>query len=118
MSKDNTRDGSGGFTSVRAGGVGYRYVTLYFRSQRGGEINFDVGIYADPSRVGGGAVQTNYAPQPAVHAPYAPQPTYPVHQPAYTAQQIGWNAQPPPLPQRPPQYGWNYPPPNQTYGRY
>lgn len=95
MIKDNARDGSGGFATVESGGVNYRYVTIYFRSQRGGDINFDVGIYGDASSAGGnsGAIQ-----------------------PAYTASQIGWRPQPPP--QLPPQqpYGWVYPPPNQ-YGR-
>lgn len=107
MFKDNRRDGNGAFTKVESGGVGYRNAVIYFRSQRGGDINFDVGIYADPTRAGGGG---NVQPQ------YSGQASYPAVQPAYTAQQTGWHPQPPPMPQRPPQYGWNYPPPNQTFG--
>lgn len=100
MIKDNARDGSGGFATVKSGGVGYRSVLMYFRTQRGGDINFDVGIYGDQSGVGGGAIQSGVRGGAI--------------QPAYTAQQMGWRPQPPPLPPQQ-QYGWNYP--QNQYGR-
>lgn len=101
MIKDNARDGSGGFATVKSGGINYRNAVIYFRSQRGGDINFDVGIYSDAPSAGfgggGGGGGAVYAPQPA-----------------YTASQIGWRPQPQPIPPQQP-YGWVYPP-NQ-YGR-
>lgn len=83
MMKDNARDGTGAFATVQSGGVNYRHVVIYFRTQRGGDINFDVGIYGDGSR-------------PAVQPPYTN--SYPP---------IGWN-QPPQQQPPSPQYGWNY----------
>lgn len=108
MLRDNFRDGRGAFTRVDSGGVGYRHAVIYFRSQGGGDIVFDVGIYADPSRAGGGG---GFQPQPQ----YSAQPSYPAVQPAYNP---GWRPQPqpqPPIQQHQPQYGWNYPTPNHTY---
>lgn len=43
--KDNERDGSGGYPSISAGGVGQRFVKIKLKSQRGNGLNFTVSIY-------------------------------------------------------------------------
>ncbi|XP_075986224.1 putative salivary secreted peptide [Anticarsia gemmatalis] len=43
--KDNERDGSGGYPSISAGGIGQRFVKIKLKSQRGGGLNFTVTIY-------------------------------------------------------------------------
>lgn len=43
--KDNDRDGSGGYPSISAGGVGQRFVKIKLKSQRGYGFNFTVSIY-------------------------------------------------------------------------
>ncbi|KAI5644687.1 transcription activator MBF2 domain-containing protein [Phthorimaea operculella] len=42
---DNYNDGSGGYATIRAGGVGQRFVNVHLKSQRGGGFNFTVTIY-------------------------------------------------------------------------
>ncbi|PZC71300.1 probable salivary secreted peptide [Helicoverpa zea] len=43
--KDNDRDGTGGYPSISAGGVGQRFVKIKLKSQRGSGLNFTVTIY-------------------------------------------------------------------------
>ncbi|XP_063394709.1 probable salivary secreted peptide [Cydia fagiglandana] len=43
--KDNDRDGSGGYPTISAGGIGQRFVKIKLKSQRGGGLNFTVTIY-------------------------------------------------------------------------
>lgn len=43
--KDNNHDGSGGYPTVSAGGVGQRFVKLKLKSQRGSGFNFTVTVY-------------------------------------------------------------------------
>ncbi|XP_041971623.1 probable salivary secreted peptide [Aricia agestis] len=43
--KDNDRDGSGGYPTISAGGVGQRFVKIKLKSQRGNGFNFTVTIY-------------------------------------------------------------------------
>ncbi|KAJ8708305.1 hypothetical protein PYW07_010430 [Mythimna separata] len=43
--KDNDRNGSGGYPSISAGGVGQRFVKIKLKSQRGSGLNFTVTIY-------------------------------------------------------------------------
>lgn len=43
--KDNTHDGSGGWPSISAGGVGQRFVKLKLKTQRGCGHNFTISIY-------------------------------------------------------------------------
>lgn len=80
MIKDNATDGTGGFAMIKAGGINYRFVVIYFKSQTGSDIRFSVEIYAEP---------------------YAAQPAYP----NAVAQPAGWI-----YPQQnnyQPQYGFN-----------
>uniref|UniRef100_A0A2A4JR86 Salivary secreted peptide n=1 Tax=Heliothis virescens TaxID=7102 RepID=A0A2A4JR86_HELVI len=43
--KDNERDGTGGYPSISAGGIGQRFVKIKLKSQRGSGLNFTVTIY-------------------------------------------------------------------------
>ncbi|KAL0811019.1 hypothetical protein ABMA28_010303 [Loxostege sticticalis] len=43
--KDNDRDGTGGYPTIAAGGVGQRFVKIKLKSQRGYGFNFTVTIY-------------------------------------------------------------------------
>ncbi|CAH2058263.1 unnamed protein product, partial [Iphiclides podalirius] len=43
--KDNDRDGTGGYPTVSAGGIGQRFVKIKLKSQRGYGLNFTVTIY-------------------------------------------------------------------------
>nr|AFH57149.1 REPAT29 [Spodoptera exigua] len=43
--KDNERDGSGGYPSISAGGIGQRFVKIKLKSQRGSGLNFTITIY-------------------------------------------------------------------------
>ncbi|XP_063834263.1 probable salivary secreted peptide [Ostrinia nubilalis] len=43
--KDNVRDGTGGYPTVSAGGVGQRFAKIKLKSQRGYGFNFTVTIY-------------------------------------------------------------------------
>nr|XP_031834596.1 probable salivary secreted peptide [Nomia melanderi] len=43
---DQNTDGNGGYVNLTQGGPGYNNVTLKFRTQRGGGINFIVEVYA------------------------------------------------------------------------
>lgn len=43
--KDNDIDGTGGYPTVSAGGVGQRFVKIKLKSQRGDGFNFTVTIY-------------------------------------------------------------------------
>lgn len=43
--KDNYRDGSGGYATIGAGGVGQKFVKIKLKSQRGGGLNFTTTIY-------------------------------------------------------------------------
>ena len=43
--KDNVKDGSGGYPSISAGGIGQRFVKIKLKSQRGCGLNFTVSIY-------------------------------------------------------------------------
>ncbi|VVC86900.1 unnamed protein product [Leptidea sinapis] len=43
--KDNDRDGTGGYPTISAGGVGQRFVRIKLKSQRGYGLNFTVTIY-------------------------------------------------------------------------
>ncbi|CAH0714894.1 unnamed protein product, partial [Brenthis ino] len=43
--KDNWTDGTGGYATILAGGVGQRFVKIKLKSQRGSGFNFTVTIY-------------------------------------------------------------------------
>lgn len=43
--KDNDKDGTGGWPTVSAGGIGQRFVKIKLKSQRGYGLNFTVTIY-------------------------------------------------------------------------
>ncbi|CAH0714892.1 unnamed protein product, partial [Brenthis ino] len=43
--KDNYIDGTGGYPTISAGGVGQRFVKIKLKSQRGNGFNFTVTIY-------------------------------------------------------------------------
>ncbi|CAG9792501.1 unnamed protein product [Diatraea saccharalis] len=43
--KDNDKDGSGGYPTIAAGGVGQRFVKMKLKSQRGNGFNFTITIY-------------------------------------------------------------------------
>lgn len=43
--KDNERDGTGGYPTISAGGIGQRFVKIKLKSQRGNGFNFTVTIY-------------------------------------------------------------------------
>lgn len=43
--KDNERDGTGGYPTISAGGVGQRFVKIKLKSQRSYGFNFTVTIY-------------------------------------------------------------------------
>ncbi|XP_068624017.1 probable salivary secreted peptide [Battus philenor] len=43
--KDNERDGSGGYPTISAGGIGQRFVKIKLKSQRGYGFNFTITIY-------------------------------------------------------------------------
>lgn len=43
--KDNERDGTGGYPTIAAGGVGQRFVKIKLKSQRGYGFNFTVTLY-------------------------------------------------------------------------
>ncbi|XP_061705401.1 probable salivary secreted peptide [Cydia pomonella] len=43
--KDNDHDGTGGYPSISAGGIGQRFVKIKLKSQRGSGFNFTVTIY-------------------------------------------------------------------------
>lgn len=81
--KDNATDGTGGFAMIKAGGINFRYVVIYFKSQTGSDIRFSVDIYSQPS-----GIQPNYphnAAPPAAGWIY-PQNNYPPnnYQPQYS----------------------------------
>lgn len=48
MIKDQAKDGSGGYATIKEGGFNYRHVTINFKSQRGKDIQFAVDIYGSP----------------------------------------------------------------------
>ncbi|XP_022115365.1 probable salivary secreted peptide [Pieris rapae] len=43
--KDNERDGTGGYPTISAGGIGQRFVKIKLKSQRGSGMNFTITIY-------------------------------------------------------------------------
>lgn len=43
--KDNEKDGTGGYPTIAAGGVGQRFVKIKLKSQRGSGFNFTVTVY-------------------------------------------------------------------------
>ncbi|CAG4966121.1 unnamed protein product [Colias eurytheme] len=43
--KDNERDGTGGYPTISAGGIGQRFAKIKLKSQRGNGFNFTVTIY-------------------------------------------------------------------------
>ncbi|XP_026752404.1 probable salivary secreted peptide [Galleria mellonella] len=43
--KDNERDGTGGYPTISAGGIGQRFVKIKLKSQRNYGFNFTVTIY-------------------------------------------------------------------------
>lgn len=43
--KDNEKDGSGGYPTISAGGIGQRFVKIKLKSQRGSGMNFTITIY-------------------------------------------------------------------------
>lgn len=43
--KDHEKPGEGGYATVKAGGVGQRFVSLKLKSQRGNGFNFTIKIY-------------------------------------------------------------------------
>lgn len=43
--KDHERDGSGGYPTISAGGLGQRFVKIKLKSQRGSGFNFTVTLY-------------------------------------------------------------------------
>ncbi|KAJ8708650.1 hypothetical protein PYW08_010032 [Mythimna loreyi] len=43
--KDNKRDGSGGYPTIKAGGVGQNFVRIKLETQRGEGMNFTITIY-------------------------------------------------------------------------
>ncbi|XP_053620099.1 probable salivary secreted peptide [Plodia interpunctella] len=43
--KDNEYDGSGGYPTISAGGVGQRFAKIKLKSQRGNGFNFTITIY-------------------------------------------------------------------------
>lgn len=76
--RDNSKSGTGAFAMVKEGGINYRYVKMYFKSQTGGDIKFTVDIYAD------GGIRTNAQAQPAGWIPQnVPQSNYPNAYPNY-----------------------------------
>lgn len=46
--KDNETDGTGGFAMIKEGGIHYKHVVIYFKSQTGHDIRFAVDIFAQP----------------------------------------------------------------------
>lgn len=49
--KDNSKRGTGGFATVREGGINFRYVKIFFKSQTGGDIKFVVELYANSNTI-------------------------------------------------------------------
>lgn len=100
--KDLDKYGSGGFASIQEGGINYRHVKIYFKSQRGGDIKFSVNVIANSTASTPHNQQQfnpNYA-QPGYQQPvnqYQPANQYPPvqyppaqYQPNIPQPPIGW----------------------------
>lgn len=46
--KDIASNGTGGFAMIEEGGLNYRHARIYFKSQTGSDIRFNVDIYGQP----------------------------------------------------------------------
>lgn len=114
MMRDNATDGTGGFAMIKEGGINFKYVKIYFKSQTGHDIRFVVDIYAQPPYVSVPAttfVQQQQHPGAFVQQ----QQQQPLPYPNNAAQPIGWIPAVQPMPAYPantyqpqnPQYVFN-----------
>ncbi|XP_055318190.1 uncharacterized protein LOC129576714 [Sitodiplosis mosellana] len=82
--KDIAANGTGGFAMIQEGGINFRHVKIYFKSQTGCDIRFNVDIFAQTPY---GIPPTSYGTQvyPNVGAPYPNNAAQ-----GYPAQPAGW----------------------------
>lgn len=90
--KDNSKSGTGGFAMIKEGGINFRYVKIYFKSQTGGDIKFTIDIFGD----GGAAIRPNAQAPPAgwipQNIPQSNYPNYPNNYPTgYQPPQVPYN---------------------------